>query len=76
MHTGYAQQIHILIDNLVVINEFKVNKKDRWDSVKPRCQQTLLCVIQIKVIIFNCWQIFLYMQISTTQNLNDLDFDL
>ncbi len=35
------------------------NKKDRWDSGKPRRQQILFCDIQIKVVI-SCRQIYVY----------------
>ncbi len=36
-----------------------LNKKDRWDSRKPRRQQTLFCDIQIKVVISRR-QIYVY----------------
>ncbi len=71
---------------------WKLNKKDRWDSGKPRCQQILFCDIQIKVVISRR-QIYVYgmslrfwvvadvygiipYTTATTQNLSDIDFDL
>ena len=54
----------------------RFNKKDRWDSEKPRRQQILFCDIQNKVVISRR-QIYVYhMKSSTTQNLTPLDFDL
>ncbi len=52
------------------------NKKDRWDSGKPRRQQTTSCDVQIKVAIVNFWHIYVYHSGSYHWNLDDLDFDL
>ncbi len=49
------------------------NKKDRWDSGKPRRQQILFCDIQIKVVISR-GQIYVYhTNLLPLKNLSDFD---
>ncbi len=54
------------------------NKKDHWDSGKPRRKQILFCDIQIKVWISRR-QIYYYVyhtDLLPLKILSDLDFDL
>ncbi len=51
IHTSY----HVLLHH----SDIHVNKKDRWDSGKPRRHLILFCDIQIKVLISRM-QIYVY----------------
>ncbi len=51
---------HIPKSNPNIYIRNKTNKKDHWDSGKPRRQQTTLCDIQINVTIIKLCQIFVY----------------
>ncbi len=53
-----------------------INKKDRWESGKPRRQQTTFCDTQIKVVILLLVNISIPCKFPSTQNPSDLDFDL
>ena len=53
------------------------NKKDRWDSGKPRPPTNLdLCHIQIKEVTLHLANISIPCRSPSTQNQSDLDFDL
>ena len=52
------------------------NKKDHWDSGNRAHQQTTVYDIQIKVVILLLANISIPCRSPSTQNLNDLDFDL
>ncbi len=52
------------------------NKKDRWDSGKPRPPNKHLFVTSRKVVILLLAKVSIPYRYPTTENLSDLDFDL
>ena len=55
-------------------NEY-INKKDRWDSGKPRPPTNTFCDIQMVVLLLLA-NISIPYRYPTTENLSDLDFEL